>query len=240
MPRPARRRPSTSPAGRSRRARTSTAAARSSSRRAITSGRPRPRATAPIDALFRAVDRALAERPDRPPAAARLRRPRARRGPRREGGVTVAIAPPAVGGRARRAAATRRDHAARTSSRPRSRPTSRRSTCCSPRSTGRARPRRPATASGAAGSAGRRASSARSSTRKRPDRHDGLVRALGLRRPRRPGTRARRPRPARSRPGVDARDAVLGGRLGAEQDVPFAQVVRDGQDGRRGRPAASS
>ena len=112
------------------------------------------------------------------------------------GVVTVRIAPPDVGGAARRPASTPARRAARTSSRRRSRRTSTRSTRCSPRRTGRAPPRRPRRpARGRRKStpvpAGEAPTTRRGGARRgrRRDRHDRLVQpagATGVTPPRRP------------------------------------------------------
>ena len=121
-----------------------------------------------VDALFRAVDKALAGVLTGHPAAACLRRPRGRRGPRRGGPGHGDDRPAAVRGRRpRRGPLRRRDHARRTSSRPRSRPTSTRSTSCSRRNTGPGRRTPRATASGRRSASPPRSPAGPSSTRKR-------------------------------------------------------------------------
>ena len=99
-----------------------------------------------VDALFRAVDTALADVLTGHPRLLAYDVHALGEGPDAEGRVTVAVAPPDGASRAARRRPLRRARRPRrTSSRPRSRRTSRRSTCSWPRSTGRARRRRPAT-----------------------------------------------------------------------------------------------
>ena len=98
-----------------------------------------------IDALYRAVDKALAGVLAGHPGCWPTTSMPLARGPTRSASVTVRIAPPAGRGRARQGRVRAVRRAGRTSSRPRSRRTSWPSTRCSPRSTGRARRRRPGT-----------------------------------------------------------------------------------------------
>ena len=174
--------PSTSRAGRSRRARNSrSAAAPSSSTPASHHWRASAEGNGAIDALFRAVDKALAEILDGHPRllaydvhALGEGTDADRRG---HGPDRAAATSPASAARA----STRARPAARTSSRPRSRRTSSRSTRCSPRSTGRAPRsggRRPATR--ARGKApGRRGRGPRAACRARRGRRRASTRPTG-------------------------------------------------------------
>ena len=132
-----------------------------------------------VDALFRAVDQALADVLTGHPRLARVRRPRGRRGPRRRGRGDGPDR--AAGGRRRRARdrrVPRRGARRRTSSRRPSTRTSRRSTSCWPRSTGRAPPRRPAIASGRRKDRVRPGSSRRARRGSGQHRHDGVVQPI--------------------------------------------------------------
>ena len=199
-----------------------------------------------IDALYRAVDKALAGVLDRASAAARLRHPRARRGDRHD---RRGQRPDRAAGRRPASAGTRRvpraRRAARTSSPPRSRPTSWPSTRCSPRRTGPG-------ATEAAGSRRRVPVSAGTAREQRADdrrgrgpaRHDGLVRAVSRRGRSRPLDSAtwpctyRSPTPASPAPSPRTpcwppSATSSGSPLGSFREVFEAVAARPGR-GRRG------
>ena len=95
-------------AGPSRPAATPAAAARSSSPRATTTGARRPRATAPIDALYRAVDKALVGVLTGHPRLLAYDIHALGEGTDTIGAVTVRIAPPDVAGERGQGEYTRR------------------------------------------------------------------------------------------------------------------------------------